>query len=136
MTNVLFLCSQNKLRSPTAEQLFASYPGITCLSAGLNHDAVQPLTPELLKWAELTFVMEKAQRTRLSQRFRVHLHGQRVDVRPAGPQCAVQGAKFGLDSGVMFGALTFIASHTRQPPNSVLPNGSAPMVVPPVSCLP
>jgi predicted protein tyrosine phosphatase len=57
MTNVLFLCSQNKLRSPTAEQLFASYPGITCLSAGLNHDAVQPLTPELLQWAELVFVM-------------------------------------------------------------------------------
>ena len=78
MTNVLFLCSQNKLRSPTAEQLFASYPGITCLSAGLNHDAVQPLTPELLQWAELVFVMEKAQRTRLSQRFRAHLHGQRV----------------------------------------------------------
>ncbi len=78
MTNVLFLCSQNKLRSPTAEQVFAGYPGIACTSAGLNHDAENPLTPELLAWAELIFVMEKAQRTKLTSRFREHLHGQRV----------------------------------------------------------
>ncbi len=26
--NVLFLCSQNRLRSPTAEQVFADWPGI------------------------------------------------------------------------------------------------------------
>lgn len=50
MTNVLFLCSQNKLRSPTAEQVFAAYPGVACTSAGLNHDAENPLTPELLAW--------------------------------------------------------------------------------------
>jgi predicted protein tyrosine phosphatase len=34
--NVLFLCSQNRLRSPTAEQLFADWPGIETASAGLN----------------------------------------------------------------------------------------------------
>ena len=27
---VLFICSQNKLRSPTAEHVFADYPGIEC----------------------------------------------------------------------------------------------------------
>ena len=78
MTNVLFLCSQNKLRSPTAEQVFAGYPGIACTSAGLNHDAENPLTPVLLAWAELIFVMEKAQLRRLRERFGEHLHGQRV----------------------------------------------------------
>ncbi|MBK9617048.1 MAG: phosphotyrosine protein phosphatase [Uliginosibacterium sp.] len=78
MTSVLFLCSQNKLRSPTAEQVFAGYPGIACTSAGLNHDAENPLTPEQLAWAELIFVMEKAQRSRLRERFGEHLHGQRV----------------------------------------------------------
>ena len=78
MTHVLFLCSQNKLRSPTAEQVFAGYPGIACTSAGLNHDAENPLTPELLAWAELIFVMEKAQRSRLTERFGEYLHGQRV----------------------------------------------------------
>lgn len=78
MTHVLFLCSQNKLRSPTAEQVFAGYPGIACSSAGLNHDAENPLTPELLEWAELIFVMEKAQRSRLTERFREYLHDKRV----------------------------------------------------------
>lgn len=78
MRNVLFLCSQNKLRSPTAEQVFAEYPGIACSSAGLNHDAENPLTPELLDWAELIFVMEKAQRSKLTARFGDHLHDKRV----------------------------------------------------------
>lgn len=76
--NVLFLCSQNRLRSPTAEQLFADHPGIACSSAGLNHDAVNPLTPELVEWADLIFVMEQAHRHRLSTRFGAQLRGQRV----------------------------------------------------------
>ncbi len=37
--NVLFLCSQNRLRSPTAEQVFADWPGIETASAGLLADA-------------------------------------------------------------------------------------------------
>lgn len=78
MKNVLFICSQNKLRSPTAEQVFASYQGIECASAGLNHDAENPLTPELLEWAEIVFVMEKAQRTKLTSRFKKHLRDQRI----------------------------------------------------------
>lgn len=78
MKHVLFICSQNRLRSPTAEQLFSSYPGIEVASAGLNHDAPVPLTPELVYWAELIFVMEKAHRRRLSERFREHLDGKRI----------------------------------------------------------
>jgi predicted protein tyrosine phosphatase len=31
--NVLFVCSQNKLRSPTAEQVFANWPEIEVSSA-------------------------------------------------------------------------------------------------------
>lgn len=76
--NVLFVCSRNRLRSPTAEQVFADWPGIEAASAGLNHDAENPLTPELLAWADLVLVMEKAQRSRLSQKFRAHLDGVRV----------------------------------------------------------
>ncbi|MEC5384816.1 low molecular weight protein tyrosine phosphatase family protein [Uliginosibacterium sp. H3] len=78
MKNVLFICSQNKLRSPTAEQVFADYPGIETASAGTNHDAEEPLTAELLQWADLIFVMEKAHRNKLSRRFRAHLGGKRI----------------------------------------------------------
>lgn len=78
MRNVLFICSRNRLRSPTAEQAFAERPGIETASAGLDHDAENPLTPELLAWADTVFVMEPAHRRRLSQRFKPYLHGKRV----------------------------------------------------------
>jgi predicted protein tyrosine phosphatase len=76
--NILFICSQNRLRSPTAEQVFAGWPGIETASAGLNHDAENPVTPELLEWAHTVFVMERAHRSKLSARFRPHLASVRV----------------------------------------------------------
>ena len=78
MTRVLFVCSMNRLRSPTAEQVFADHPGIECDSAGLNNDAANPVTDELVEWAELIFVMEKAHRTKLSRRFRKAIGSRRV----------------------------------------------------------
>ncbi len=78
MLNVLFVCSQNKLRSPTAEQVFADWPGITTASAGLNHDAEVPLGLELVQWAGLILVMETRHREKLRKRFKAHLHTQQV----------------------------------------------------------
>lgn len=78
MRKVLFICSQNRLRSPTAEQVFADLPGVETASAGLNNDAENPLTPELLTRADLVFVMERAHRDKLSSRFRAHLGRQRI----------------------------------------------------------
>jgi predicted protein tyrosine phosphatase len=78
MTRVLFICSMNRLRSPTAEQIFANYPGVECDSAGLNNDAHNPVTDDLIKWAELIFVMEKTHRTKLSMRFGKHVGNRRV----------------------------------------------------------
>ena len=75
---VLFICSQNRLRSPTAEQVFADWPGIETSSAGLNHDAENPVTPELVQWADIIFVMERAHRSKLSAKFKPHLGKARV----------------------------------------------------------
>ena len=75
---VLFICSQNRLRSPTAEQVFASREGIETASAGTNNDAENPLTAELVAWAQLIFVMERVHRDKLSKKFREHLKEQRV----------------------------------------------------------
>lgn len=80
MKHVLFICSQNKLRSPTAEAVFAQTPGIEVDSAGLNHDAVVPLSPEQVRWADLILVMEKAHREKLNRKFKRYLDGQRVVV--------------------------------------------------------
>lgn len=78
MVNALFICSQNKLRSPTAETVFAKWPGVETDSAGLNNDAETPLSPEQIAWADIIFVMEKAHRNKLSKRFRKYLNGKRV----------------------------------------------------------
>src|SRR5450759_1201556 len=78
MIRVLFICSQNRMRSPTAEQVFARHPGVQCASAGLNCGADNPLTAELVEWAELIFVMERHHKTMLSARFRHHLGGKRI----------------------------------------------------------
>jgi predicted protein tyrosine phosphatase len=76
--NLLFVCSRNRLRSPTAEAVFATEPGVEAASAGLNHDADTPLTPDLVDWADIVFVMERSHRRKLSQRFGRHLGGRRV----------------------------------------------------------
>jgi predicted protein tyrosine phosphatase len=78
LKTILFICSQNRLRSPTAEQVFADYPGLEVSSAGTNHDAENPLTAELVAWADMIVVMEREHRVKLQKRFRSALRGQRV----------------------------------------------------------
>jgi predicted protein tyrosine phosphatase len=75
---VLFICSQNRWRSPTAEQVFADWPSVETSSAALNHDAENPVTAELLRWADIIFVMERVHRNKLSARFKPHLGRARV----------------------------------------------------------
>jgi predicted protein tyrosine phosphatase len=80
MKRILFLCSQNKLRSPTAEAIFADHPGIEVDSAGLNNDAEVRLSEEQVRWADLIVVMEKVHRDRLNRKFRSALAGKRIAV--------------------------------------------------------
>ena len=76
--HVLFICSANRQRSPTAENVFADWPGIEVASAGTDHRAEVEVTPELLTWADLIFVMEKTHRRRLAHKFRPYLKNQRI----------------------------------------------------------
>jgi len=77
-TKILFVCSQNKWRSPTAEYIFSENSGLECLSAGLNHDAENPLTPELVRWAEIIFVMERKHKEKLAAHYQAQLLNKRV----------------------------------------------------------
>jgi predicted protein tyrosine phosphatase len=74
----LFICTHNRLRSPTAEHVFSTWPGVDTDSAGLGSDADVPLSPEQIEWATIIFVMEKKHRNQLATKFRRHLHGKRV----------------------------------------------------------
>lgn len=78
MRRWLFVCSRNRLRSPTAEAMFGNLPDVETASAGTADDADNPLTGELVEWADTIFVMERVHRTRVQRRFRRHLNGKRV----------------------------------------------------------
>jgi predicted protein tyrosine phosphatase len=75
---ILFVCSQNRLRSPTAEQIFADWPGVECASAGVHASADVPLSSELIDWAHFIFVMERVHKTKMSVNFKKHLNHKRV----------------------------------------------------------
>lgn len=78
MKRYLFVCSQNRLRSPTAEQIFSARDGLEVSSAGTNNDAENPLTPELVAWADTIFVMEQTHRNKLQKRSRAALGGRGI----------------------------------------------------------
>ena len=78
MKRVLFICTQNRLRSPTAEQVFSTWPDVETDSAGLGNDADVPLSPEQLAWADIIFVMEREHESKLTAGFKRQLNGQRV----------------------------------------------------------
>ncbi len=67
---VLFVCTANKLRSPTAEDVFKDTPGVEVLSAGTSPDAPRPLTKELVARADTIFAMETHHRERIRKKFK------------------------------------------------------------------
>ncbi len=67
---VLFVCSHNLVRSPTAEQVYRSRPDLEVKSAGIAEHAAVPLTAELFDWADQVFVFSKRQRKVIKERFR------------------------------------------------------------------
>ncbi len=56
---ILFVCSQNKWRSLTAEKIYEGVPGYQVRSAGTDSGARIRLTAGLIGWADWIFVMEK-----------------------------------------------------------------------------
>ncbi|MBC8379275.1 MAG: phosphotyrosine protein phosphatase [Planctomycetes bacterium] len=78
MRKVLFICSQNRLRSPTAEQVFSMDSRLDVRSAGLDKDAINTISSDDLEWADIIFVMEKTHRNKLSKKFKQYVRGKRV----------------------------------------------------------
>ena len=66
---LLFVCSRNRWRSPTAERLFDGVAGIQARSAGTEPGARLRVTTGHLGWADVVFVMEKKHRRRLREKF-------------------------------------------------------------------
>jgi predicted protein tyrosine phosphatase len=75
---LLFICSQNRWRSLTAEQLFDGHPTLTARSAGTEPGARVRVTAGHLGWADVVFVMEKRHAERLQAKFAAELRGKPV----------------------------------------------------------
>ena len=80
MRRILFVCSRNRLRSPTAAAVFADHPGVETDSAGLSPDAETVLHEDQIEWADVILLMEPIHRTRLQQKFGPRLTGKRIAV--------------------------------------------------------
>jgi predicted protein tyrosine phosphatase len=68
-TKILFLCSRNRWRSPTAEALLKGHPRYEARSAGTENGARVKLTAGLVGWADVVVCMEKKHADRVRERF-------------------------------------------------------------------
>lgn len=66
----------NKLRSPTAEGVFATLGDIEVDSAGTAHDAHNPLTPENVAWATHIVCMEDEHASHVRRHYKAHLRAK------------------------------------------------------------
>jgi predicted protein tyrosine phosphatase len=56
--NILFVCTANKLQSPTAAALFSGREDMVVRSAGVDPEAPSRLDDALVAWADKVYVME------------------------------------------------------------------------------
>lgn len=80
MLNILFVCSRNQWRSPTAERLFRSHPGVSVRSAGTSRNARKHVSVEDVQWAGLVLVMEEKHKSRLIAEFTRLVADKRIHV--------------------------------------------------------
>jgi predicted protein tyrosine phosphatase len=69
LPKLLFICSKNQWRSPTAEMLFKNHPVHQARSAGTSDTARIKVNKKLIDWADVIFVMETKHKSLLKQRF-------------------------------------------------------------------
>jgi len=66
---LLFLCSQNKRRSLTAQEIFDGENGNAVRSAGTERNARIKVTPGIIGWADVIYCMEKKHVRRIKEKY-------------------------------------------------------------------
>ena len=69
MINVLFICSKNQWRSPTAEKIWSKHPNMNVRSAGTQANARKTVTFDDIQWADIIMVMEQKHKSQLQAKF-------------------------------------------------------------------
>lgn len=76
---LLFVCTYNEMRSATAETVFTS-EGWPAKSAGTARSARKVLDEEMIRWADIVFVMEKKHREHIKELFAAATRKKRIIV--------------------------------------------------------
>ena len=67
--NVLFICSRNQWRSPTAEKVWRGRAGLSTRSAGTSRNAKRKVSASDIRWADAIMVMGQKHKNRLTTEF-------------------------------------------------------------------
>lgn len=67
--NILFICSRNNWRSPTAEEIYKNNQNLNVKSAGTEPSARIKVNYKLIEWTDIIFAMEKRHKQRLIEKF-------------------------------------------------------------------
>ena len=68
--NLLFVCSRNKWRSPTAEAIYRHDSRVNVRSAGTSSSARRRISEKDLDWADLILVMENKHKKAIANQYR------------------------------------------------------------------
>lgn len=77
--NILVVCGRNKRRSRTAEYVFKNDSRFNIRSAGLSSKSEKQLSEKDISWADLIFVMEIGQCSRITGVFR-HMSLPKIEI--------------------------------------------------------
>ena len=78
--NILFICSRNQWRSPTAEAIYSAHQHLHVRSAGTSSKARRRLSVKDIRWADLIIVMEEKHRQRIRAEFRDEVRYKAIEV--------------------------------------------------------
>ena len=78
--NLLFVCSKNQWRSPTAEAIYRNRADLNMRSAGTSATARRTVNAGDIRWADHILVMEHHHKERLKDKFAHELARKKIHV--------------------------------------------------------
>jgi len=78
--NILFVCTMNKIRSLTAEEIFKDIPNINVKSCGLSNESEKQINETLIKWSHIIFVMENKQQKYIKTKYKLNKKIVNLDI--------------------------------------------------------
>ena len=80
MKNILLVCSYNKWRSPTGEEVWRRTPNVSVRSVGTSPKAKRTVNAKDIQWADLIFAMEQKHKKQLTTEFSSFLKSKNIVV--------------------------------------------------------